>query len=103
MFSSHPPTQVTPITDFPVPAMNLASEELIRSQAKELKEEKILMQVRKLYNVRGISHVYRNCPSLASYRTAVPSPQHTDCTPEVPDTFQLHSQSVYYMVYYIVN
>ena len=57
MFFSHPPTQVTPITDFPVPAMNLASEELIRSQAKELKEEKILMQVRKLYNVRGISHV----------------------------------------------
>ena len=69
MFSSHPPTQVTPITDFPVPAMNLASEELIRSQAKELKEEKILMQVRKLYHLRAISHFYRNCPSLASCTT----------------------------------
>ena len=95
MFSSHPPTQVTPITDFPVPAMNLASEELIRSQAKELQEGKILMQVRTLYHLRGISHVYRNCLSLASYRTAAPSPEfleHTDCTPEVPDTFQPHTQ-----------
>ena len=64
---SHTPTQVTPITDFPVPAMNLASEELIRSQGRELKGEKIIMQVRKRVTIfSGISHVYK-LSSLVSH------------------------------------
>jgi len=43
--------KVTPITDFPVPAMNLASEELIKSHASELSEEKILMQRQRVFFV----------------------------------------------------